>query len=188
MTWFDYHTEVFDLISGELALLEFQMKVKFSHSLQDAFGTFFVEGGVGGVDEEIIHIDDKPSFSNHVVEGVIHEALEGSGGVGEPEEHYGRFKESFMGNEGCFRLVTILDSYVVVPPSDIKLGEDLGILQLVYEVGDEGKRVGIANGVFVNVAVVLAGAESAILLLDEEEGGGLRRIGRSYLSGGKVFI
>ena len=87
-----------------------------------------MEGGVGGVDEEVIHIDNEPSFGNHVVEGVVHESLEGSGGVSEAEEHYGGFKESFVGDEGCFPLMTVFDSYIVVPPPDVELSEDLGVL------------------------------------------------------------
>ena len=103
------------------------MKVQFSHTLQDALRTFLMEGGVGGVDEEIIHIDDEPSFGDHVAEGVVHESLKGSGGIGEPEEHHGRFEESFVSDEGCFPLVTVLDSYIVVPPLNVELCEDLGI-------------------------------------------------------------
>ena len=44
------------------------------------------------------------------------------------------------------------------------------------------------NGVFVDVAIVLAGAESSILLFDEEERGGLWRIGWADLSRGQVFV
>ena len=127
MSRFNDHAEVFNLVGGELAFLEFQMKIKLSHTLQDTLRTFFMEGGVGGVDEEIIHIDNEPSFGNHVVEGVVHESLKGSRGVGEAEEHHGGFKESFVGDEGCFPLVTIFDPYVVVPPSYVELSEDLGI-------------------------------------------------------------
>ena len=54
--------------------------------------------------------------------------LEGGGGVGKPKEHHGRFEKSFMGDEGCFPLVTVFDSYVVIPPPYVELGEDLGIL------------------------------------------------------------
>ena len=36
---------------------------------------------------EVIHVDDEPSFSDHVVEGVVHESLEDSGRVGESKEH-----------------------------------------------------------------------------------------------------
>ena len=128
MTRFDDHAEVFDLISGELALLEFQMKVKFGHSLQDVFGTFCMEDGVGGVDEKIIHIDDEPSFGNHVAEGVVHEVLKCGGGIGKSKEHNGGFEQSFVGDEGCLPLVSVFDSYVVVFPVDVKLGEDFGIL------------------------------------------------------------
>ena len=68
------------------------MEVKFSHALQDTFGAFFVESGVGGVDEEVIHVDYKPSFGNHVVEGIVHELLKSGGGIGKSKEHDGGFK------------------------------------------------------------------------------------------------
>ena len=55
--------------------------------LQDPFGAFFMKDGIGGVDKKVIHVDDEPSFSNHVMEGVVHESLECSRGVGESEEH-----------------------------------------------------------------------------------------------------
>ena len=42
--------------------------------------------------EEIIHVDDKPSFSNHVMKGVIYEALECGGGVVETKEHDSGFE------------------------------------------------------------------------------------------------
>ena len=91
------------------------------------FRAFLVKGSVRGVDEEIIHVDNEPSFSNHITEGVVHETLEGGGGVGEAEEHHGGFEETFVGDEGCFPLVTVLDSHIVVPPSYVELGKDLGI-------------------------------------------------------------
>ena len=78
-----------------------------------------------------------------------------------------------MSDEGGFPLMPILDLDVVVTPADIKLGEDFGPLELVYKVRDEGKRVGIPNSVFSQVVIVLTGAETAILLFDEEEGCGL---------------
>ena len=146
------------------------MKVEFGHALENAFRAFFVEGGVGGVDKKIIHVDDKPSFGNHIAEGVVHEALEGGGGIGESEKHHRGLEKSFVSDEGRLPLVAILDSYVVVSPPNIEFGEDLSISQFIYEVGDERKGVGVADGVLIDVAVVLAGAESSILLFDEEEG------------------
>ena len=87
-----------------------------------------MEGGVGGVDEEIIHVDNEPSFGNHITEGVVHKTLESGGGVGKSEEHHSGFEKSFVGNKGCFPLVTVLDSYIVVSPPDVEFGEDLRIL------------------------------------------------------------
>ena len=89
---------------------------------------FFMEGGIRGVDEEIIHVDNEPSFGDHIAEGVVHETLEGSGGIGEAEEHYGRFEESFVSDEGRLPLMAVFNSYVVIPPPYVELGENHGIL------------------------------------------------------------
>ena len=61
------------------------------------FGMYFIEGGVQGVNEKVVHVNDEPSFSDHIAEGVIHEPLEGSRGegsrgVGESKEHDSGFK------------------------------------------------------------------------------------------------
>ena len=185
---FHDHSKVFHLVGGELAFLEFQVKVKLGHMLQNTFRAFLVEGGVGGINEEVVHIDNEPSFGDHIAEEVVHESLECCGGVGEPEEHHGRLEEPLMGDEGGFPLVSIFDPYVVISPADVELSENFSIPQFIYEVGDERKGIGVADGVFVDIAVVLAGAESSILLFDEEERGCLGGIGRADLSRGEVFI
>ena len=135
-----------------------------------------MEGGVGGVDEEIIHIDNEPSFGDHITEGIVHEALEGSGGVGEAEEHDGGLEESLVSDEGRLPLMAVFNLYVVIPPPYVELGENRGVSQFVHEVRDEGEGVGVTNGVFIDISVVLAGAESSIFLFDEEEGRGLRGV------------
>ena len=78
-----------------------------------------------------------------------------------------------MGDEGCFPLVSTLDMNVVVPPSDVKFGEDLGVFHLVNEVLDQWERVGILDSVGVDISIVLAGLKSvrSVLLIDKEEGG-----------------
>ena len=87
-------------------------------------------------DEEIVHVDNKPSFSDHVSEGIIHESLKGGGGVGESKEHDCRFKEAFVGDEHCFPLVAVLDPNIVVSPTNIEFGEDLSIFEFINEVRD----------------------------------------------------
>ena len=114
---------------------------------------------IGGGDEEVIHVDDEPSLNDHILEWVVHEPLEGSGGVTEAEEHDCWFKQFFVGDEDRFPLVSILNMNVVVPPSDVKFGKDLGIFNLVDEVLDEGERICVLDGMTVYILVVLARLE-----------------------------
>ena len=98
------------------------------------------------------------SFSDHVMEGVVHEMLEGGQGVGHPKEHYEGFKESSVCCKCSFPLVSVFDMHVVVPPTDVELGEDLRSLEFVDEVGDKGEWVGVTDGVFIEISVILTGA------------------------------
>ena len=57
------------------------------------------------------------------------------------------------------------------------------IFQLIHKVRDEREGVSIAGGVFVEILVVLAGAEFTVLLLDKEERGclgGARQMNLSH--------
>ena len=133
------------------------------------------------VDEEIIHVDDKPSFCDHVMEEIVHEGLEGGRGISETKEHHSWFKESFMSDKSGFLLMSILDLDIVISPLDIKFGEDFCSLEFIDEVGNEWKGVCITDSVFINTAVVLARAEATIFLLDKEEGEHLWGVGRTDL-------
>ena len=125
---------------------------------------------VGGEDEQVIHVDEEPSLSDHISEGVIHEPLEGGRGVHHPEEHYHGLEEPPMGSKCSFPLVSIFDAYIVVTPSDVELGKKLCSLKFVEEVGYQWEGVSISDSVFIQVSVILAGSEFSILLLDEEDG------------------
>ena len=96
-----------------------------------------MSGGVGRIDKEVIHVDNKPSFCDHIVKGVVHELLEGGRGTGETEEHYSWFKKSLMGDESGFPLMPILDSDIVISPMNVKFDEDLCLLEFINKVGDE---------------------------------------------------
>ena len=149
------------------------MEVEFYHTLQDSFGSFGMGGGVRGVNEQIVHVNDKPSFRNHVAKRIVHKTLESGGEVSEAEELYCGFKEPFVGDEGGFPLMSVFNSDIIVSPSDIKLGEDFCSLEFVDKVGNEGKRVCVTDSVFVDIAIVLTGLEATIFLFDKEERGRL---------------
>ena len=93
-----------------------------------------------------------------------------------------------MGNESGLPLVAFLDVDIVISPLNIKLGKDFGVFEFVNEVGDQREGICISDGVFIEVAIVLAGSESTVLFLDKEERrclGGLRWADFSRV---KVFI
>ena len=113
------------------------------------FGAFTMVFFIGREDKEVIHVNGKPFFSDHVMERVIHEVLEGSGRVGKTKEHDGGFKEAFVGSKGSFLLMTIFDADIVVPPADVKLGEEFSVFELVNEVGDEREGIGVPDDVSV---------------------------------------
>ena len=114
--------------------------------------------------------------------------MKGGWRVGHAEEHDGWFIESSVGNEGGFPLVTFLYSDIVIPPSYVKLGEDLGVFEFVDEIGNQGKGICISDSVAVKVLVVLAGSEAAILFLDKEERGSLGGFGQTDFPRVKVFV
>ena len=73
-------------------------------------------------------------------------------------------------------MVTISDANIVVPPSNVELGEDPGVFYLVNEVLNKGKGVSIFDGVVIDISIVLAGLEGirGILFIHKEKGGCLR--------------
>ena len=65
------------------------MEVKLGHSLKDMASPFSVGLLVWRGNKKVIHVDDEPSFCDHVSEGVIHELLECGGGIAKTKEHNG---------------------------------------------------------------------------------------------------
>ena len=55
-------------------------------------GSLDMDSLIRGEYEEIVHVDDEPSFSNHVLKGVIHEVLKCGRGVVEIKEHNSGFE------------------------------------------------------------------------------------------------
>ena len=130
----------------------------FFESLEHMSGVLMMESDVIlGVDSHVFHVDLKPLLQKHICEDVVHESLEGGGGVTEPKEHDSGFKESHGGDESSFPLIFFSDANVVIPPTNVKFSEQGGFFHVVDEFRDQGERIGISDGVGVQVAVILAG-------------------------------
>jgi len=149
---------------------------------------FFMGGSVGGEYKKIIHIDDEPSFGNHVSKRVIHESLESGEGVHKAKEHDCRFKKALMSDENGLPLMAIFDVHIVVAPTNVELGKDLGIFEFINKVRDQEKGIGVMNSVLVEIPVVLTGSESTIFLFDKEKRSGLGRVQGVDLPSTKVFV
>ena len=89
-----------------------------------------------GVDEEVIHVNNKPSFCNHIPERIGHESLKSGEGIGHAKEYDSGIIESLVGDEDSLPLVTVFDSDIVISLLYVKLGEDLGVFEFVDEVRD----------------------------------------------------
>ena len=146
------------------------MKVKFLHAGEYLFGSFFVCLFIGGENEQVVHVYEKPSFGDHVSEGVVHEALKGCWGVHHSKEHYHGLEKPSVGGKGSFPLVSIFDAYIIISPSYIELGEEFCSLEFVEEVRYQQEGISIVDHVFVQVPVILTRLEFSIFLLYEKEG------------------
>ena len=147
-----------------------------------------MSGSIGGVDKEVIHVNNEPSFCDHITKGVIHELLEGGRGVGKTEEHYSWFEESLMSDESGFPLVSVFDLDIVISPPNVKFGEYLRPLEFINEIGNKWEEIGVADCMLVDVLVVLTGVKATILFLDKEERRRLWGIGGADLASFQVFI
>ena len=68
----------------------------------------------------------------------IHEHLERWRGVAHSEVHNFWLERAKACFECHLPLISLFDSYVIISPSYIEFGEHPGILDLLYEIGDEG--------------------------------------------------
>ena len=77
------------------------------------------------------------------VEDMVHEALEGGGGVTQTKGHDQKFLVALMSAKGSFGNVNLFHTYLVIARAKIKFGEELGATQFIQEVIND------RNGKFV---------------------------------------
>src|SRR5882672_9914189 len=105
---------------SEHALLSLEVEPRSAEDVQDLYynGRVFLFF-LSTEDEDVIHIDDYNSFVDELLEDVIHHHLEHHRAVSETKEHDKGFEQASVRPKGCLPLVSVLDSHIVVPPSDI---------------------------------------------------------------------
>jgi hypothetical protein len=104
------------------------------------------------------------------MEEVVHEALEGGGGISEAEGHHQVFELAISGFEGGLGDVIRVDADLVVAGFEVDFAEIFGMGQPVEEFIDIGKGVAVLDCLFIEGTVVDAGPKATVLLLDEKDG------------------
>ena len=127
------------------------------------------------MDPQVIHIDFEPTFGDHVSKDMIHECLKSQRSIAEAKEHYSGFEKTERSDEHRFPLVFPSDVNVVIAPLNIKLGEQRRVLHIIDQLRDEGERISIADGVGVEILIVLAWSQGSVLFGYEEKQRGLWR-------------
>ena len=89
------------------------------------------------------------------MEDVIHHRLKGTRRICQPEEHNQRFEQSVFRFKRSLFFIAGLNPDVVIAPSHVEFGEDVGILYLTDKVWYEQQWVAIADCVFVQFLIVL---------------------------------
>ena len=95
------------------------MLTKTSEDFPDLY---MVSSLIGRVDKNVIQVYHDANIQ-HIVENVIHEALESARGIQETKRHYQPLKRAVFSVEGSFPLVTITNS-----------DEMIGMLQIYFRI------------------------------------------------------
>ncbi|KAG7439713.1 uncharacterized protein BT62DRAFT_912693 [Guyanagaster necrorhizus] len=139
-------------------------------------------------DQNVIEINHNLSSDDEILKDVVYHplsnTLKGHRQINEPEKHYHWFKQSPVGLESCFPLISFLDLDIIVSPPHVEFGIVLDSMQFVYQFGDKQSGTVILDHHLIQLLVVLNQSEFAVLLLYEEEGGSHGRLRRSNLPGG----
>ena len=66
--------------------------------------------------------------------------------------------------------MSIFNMDIIIPPVNIKFGENFCSLEFVDEIGDEGKEVCIMDSVFIDIVVVMTRVKTTVLFLAKKKG------------------
>ena len=94
------------------------------------------------IDEDIIK-ENSDKMMEKGTEDMVHEALEGGGGITQAKGHDRKLIVSLMSSKGCLGDVCLFHTYLVIARAKIKFGKKLGVTQFIQELIND------RNGKFV---------------------------------------
>ena len=116
------------------------------------------------VDNNIIK-EDQYKISQITMEDVVHARLESCWGIGQSKGHYQKLKIPIVTSEHFLRDILLPHLDLMIPGSQINLGEVFRSPQLIHEFIDPRYRVPILHGLLVQGPIVNAHPQCAIFLL-----------------------
>jgi hypothetical protein len=88
-------------------------------------------------------------------EDMVHEALEGGGGVTQTKGHDQKLIVALMSMKGCIGNVNLFHTYFVIALAKIKFGKELGTTQFIQEVINDRNGKFVFDGQFVESIEVM---------------------------------
>jgi hypothetical protein len=134
-------------------------------------------GPSGVVDQNVIK-KHKHKPAEVGAEHIIHQRLEGGGGVGESEHHDQEFDVAMVRPKCHFGNVLRVHLHLVVTTAKVELGEVLRPLELIQELVDDQDWKLVLHGLGVEGAIVNAKSPCMIFLADKQDQCGERRRAR----------
>jgi hypothetical protein len=83
------------------------------------------------------------------MEDMVHEALEGGGGITQDKWHDQKLIVALMSEKGCLGNVCLFHMYLVIAQEKIKFSKELGATQFIQEVINDRDGKFVFNGQFV---------------------------------------
>ncbi len=183
----DHVPKVLGLGGVELTFLSVDVEALSKQAADHLPHLFVMVGQVQQVDEDVIKVDQHIDI-NDVMEEVVDDGLECCQRIGKSKGHDKGLKEAIAHPEGHLPLVTLLNAHQVVCTTEVKLGEDLGAMEAVKGICDQGQGHPVLQGDGVQALVVMARLEGTALLVHEQHGSSSQGLGRTDESFSKVLL
>jgi hypothetical protein len=107
-------------------------------------------------------------------EDMIHEALEGGGGITQAKGHDQKLIVSLMSSKGSLGNIFLFHTYMVVARTKIQISEELGATQFIHEVINDRNGEFLFDGKFVEGTKVKTHLKRTFFIQDHDH---KRRIG-----------
>jgi hypothetical protein len=121
-------------------------------------------------------------------EDMIHEALEGGGGITQAKEHDQKLIVALMSLKGRLRNVCLLHTYLVIARVKIKFSKELGTTQFIQEVINDRNGKFVFNGQFVEGMEVRTHSPRSFFLHDHDYRRRVRACTRENNACSKEFL